>query len=190
MKEQNKMKQCYSNLKSASGKSIILLPAAFLFLLLSITTSSHILLFVHAQQQQQQSALGWGESILPGDVPTLFSFNATKDNNGKASGVFECFAVMPDGKTMYVNGTVTDLTFNETSAIISGPTMVTGFGAGVGTYKAIATPPEGAESDNASNGTLILTTDVNGDGIQGNMPDGSEGPFNESIVRGSIKINR
>jgi hypothetical protein len=183
----------YNYLKSASRKSIIVLAAAFLsLLLLSVASSStHVFLFVYAQQQ---SASGWGESVLPGDVPTLFSFNATKDKNGKVSGIFECFAVMPDGNTMYVNGTITDLTLNETSAIIAGPTMVTGFGAGVGTYKALATLPEGqgaVESDNnASNGTLILTTDVNGDGIQGNMPDGSEGPFNENIVRGSIKITR
>jgi hypothetical protein len=189
------MKQFYSNLKLASRKSIIVLATAFLPLLLqSIASPTYTMLFIYAQQQQQQSASGWGDSILPGDVPTLFSFNATKDKNGKVSGIFECFAVMPDGKTMYVNGTVTDLTFNETSVIISGPTVVTGFGAGVGTYKAIATLPEGqaaAESDNnASNGTLILTTDVNGDGIQGSRPDGSEGPFNEIIVRGSIKIVR
>jgi hypothetical protein len=187
MKEQNKMKQCYPDLKFASRKSIIVLATAFLPLVLqSIASPTYILLFVYAQQQQQ-SASGWGESILPGNVPTLFSFNATKDKNGKVSGVFECFAVMLDGKTMYVNGTVTDLTYNETSVIISGPAMVTGFGAGVGTYKAIATPLEGSESGDASNGTLILTTDVNGDGIQGNMPDGSEGPFNENIVRGSIE---
>ncbi len=98
---------------------------------------------------------------------------------------------MPDGKTMYVNGTVTDLTFNETSSIISGPTMVTGFGAGIGTYKAIATLPEGqgVESNNASSGTLILTTDVNGDNIQASASDGSEGPFNEKIIKGSLKLN-
>jgi hypothetical protein len=39
-----------------------------------------------------------------------------------------------------------------------------------------------------NNGKLVLTTDVNGDGIQGNIPDGSEGPFNEIIMKGSIRI--
>lgn len=135
------MKQFYYNhLKLASKKSIIVLAAAFLsLLLLTIAPPTYILSSVYAQQQQPQSASGWGESVLPGNIPTLFSFNASKDENGKVSGNFECFAVMPDGKTMYVNGTITDLTFNETSTIISGPTMVTGFGAGIGTYKAIAT---------------------------------------------------
>ena len=35
---------------------------------------------------------------------------------------------------------------------------------------------------------LVLTTDVNGDGIKGNMPNSSEGPFNEKIMKGSIRI--
>ena len=39
----------------------------------------------------------------------------------------------------------------------------------------------------SNNGTLVLTTDVNGDGIQANMPNGSEGPFNEKILKSSIK---
>jgi len=137
--------------------------------------------------QQQQNASGWGQSVLPGDIPTLFSFEAIKHENGTVSGNFECFAVMPDGNTMYVNGKVTDLTIaaNETSATLTGPTTVTGFGAGKGTFEAIVTQGYGG----TANGTLILTTDVNGDGIQGNMPDGSEGPFNENIIKGSIKLS-
>ncbi len=138
--------------------------------------------------QQQQNASGWGQSVLPGDIPTLFSFKAIKHENGTVTGNFECFAVMPDGNTMYVNGKVTDLTVatNETSAMLMGSTTVTGFGAGNGTFKAIATQGD----DGTTNGTLILTTDVNGDGIQGSILDGSEGPFNENIIKGSIKLNR
>jgi hypothetical protein len=150
--------------------------------------------FVNAQEQpQQQSVSGIGQGILPGDVPTLFSFKAAKDKDGKVSGTFECFAVMPDGKTMYVNSTVTSLTIaaNGTSATLSGPTIVTGFGAGSGTFKAIAITPGVATGSNntaSNNGKLILTTDINRDGIQGNMPDGSEGPFNEKIMKASIRI--
>lgn len=145
---------------------------------------------VYSQDQQQQNASGWGQSVLPGDIPTLFSFEAIKLEDGTVSGNFECFAVMPDGNTMYVNGTVTDLTIdaNGTSVTLTGPTTVTGFGAGKGTFEAIATEGD-LTNGGKGNGTLILTTDVNADGIQGNMPDGSEGPFNEKIIKGSIKLN-
>jgi hypothetical protein len=54
------------------------------------------------------------------------------------------------------------------------------------------TTPRSGETGASSivkNGTLILTIDVNGDGIQGNTPDSSEGPFNEKIVKDSIGIN-
>lgn len=144
---------------------------------------------IYAQNQQQQNASGWGQSVLPGDIPTLFSFEAIKLKDGTVSGNFECFAVMPDGNTMYVNGTVTDLTIdaNGTSVTLTGPTTVTGFGAGKGTFEAIATEGD-VTNGGKGNGTLILTTDVNADGIQGNMPDGSEGPFNEKIIKGSLKL--
>ena len=162
--------------------------------ILSIQQQQQQILFVNAQEQPQQpKILGVGQGILPGDVPTLFSFKATKDKDGKVSGTFECFAVMPDGKTMYVNSTVTSLTIasNGTSAILSGPAIVTGFGAGSGTFKAVVTTPVGVTGSSAAasnNGKLILTTDINGDGIQGNMPDGSEGPFNEKIMKASIRM--
>jgi len=96
---------------------------------------------------------------------------------------------MPDGNTMYVKGTVTNLTIsaNGTSVILSEPTAVTGFGAGTGTFKAVATQ-SGLKDGSRENDTFILTTDVNRDGIQGNIPDGSEGPFNEKILNGSIKL--
>lgn len=99
---------------------------------------------------------------------------------------------MPDGSMMYVNGIVTDLTVNQTSVVISGPTVVTGFGAGSGTFKAIVTMPEGSEigaAHSTNNGTLILTTDVNGDNIQASAADGSAGPFNEKIIKGSIQLS-
>ena len=105
--------------------------------------------FANAQDQQRVS--GSGQGILPGDVPTLFSFKAAKDKDGKVSGNFECFAVMPDGNTMYVNGTVTGLALtatsaptNGTSVTLSGPAIVTGFGAGAGTFKAVTIMPEGS----------------------------------------------
>ena len=59
-------------------------------------------------------------------------------------------------------------------------------------FKAIATPPqEGEEGEvsNATNSTLKLTTDVNGDGIQASAYDGSEGSFSEKIVKGSIQLS-
>ncbi len=157
--------------------------------LLEVVTTSFEYPIVYAQMQVPQNISGWGQSVLPGDVPTLFSFKAIKQD-GTVSGNFECFAVMPDGNTMYVKGTVTNVTksANGTSATISGPAVVTGFGKGTGTFEAIAAQPS-LKDGSGSNGTLILTTDVNGDGIQGNMPDGSEGPFNEKIVKGSIKLN-
>jgi hypothetical protein len=69
--------------------------------------------------------------------------------------------------------------------------VVYGFGAGTGTFKAVATTSKevgGVGSTVSNNGTLVLTTDVNGDGIQANMPDGSEGPFNEKILKSSIRL--
>lgn len=144
---------------------------------------------IYAQEKILQNTSGWGQSVLPGDIPTLFSFKAI-EQDGTISGNFECFAVMPDGNTMYVKGTVTNITKsdNGSSVIISGPAVVTGFGNGTGTFEAIATQPA-PEDGVGGNGTLVLTTDVNGDGIQGNMPDGSEGPFNEDIVKGSFSIS-
>jgi hypothetical protein len=173
-----------------------------LFLLLPIGYKYNIAPFALAQKQQQQRIFGVGAGILPNDVPTLFSFVASRNgeqSKEEVSGHFECFAVMPDGKTMYVNGTVTGLTLastsipltptNGTSVTLSGPTIVTGFGAGAGTFKAVAIMQEATGSTIIKNGKLVLTTDVNGDGIQGNIPDGSEGPFNEQIMKGSIKIS-
>ncbi len=169
----------------------------FLIVVISMTVALTIMLILATAsleipniyaQNQLQNASGWGQSVLPGGIPTLFSFKAIKQD-GAVSGNFECFAVMPDGNTMYVKGTVTNLTIsaNGTSVIISGPTTVTGFGAGAGTFNAVASQT-GLKDGSRENGTLILTTDVNGDGIQGNMPDGSEGPFNEKILKGSIKL--
>ena len=139
-------------------------------------------LSVNAQAKESVSGSGLGG--LPGDIPTLFSFNVTSNSEGTV-GDFECFAVMPDGMTMYVNGTVTNLDISEDngSAAIMGPATVTGFGAGKGTYVANVT------SGGPGIGTLNLTTDVNGDGKQASLPDGSEGPFLEKIVKGFILIN-
>jgi hypothetical protein len=55
-------------------------------------------------------------------------------------------------------------------------------GAGSGPFKAIVT------SEGPANATLKLSTDINGDGKLGNMPNGSEGPFNETITKASIQI--
>jgi hypothetical protein len=148
-------------------------------------------LFVYGQQQQYQNITGSGQGLLPGDVPTLFSFDAEEGRDGKMSGIFECFALMPDGTTMYVNGTITDLATNETSVVLSGPTMVTGFGAGSGAFEAIVTMPEGRElgaSNSTGDGILVLTTDVNGDNVKGSATDGSEGPFNEKIIKGFLQL--
>ena len=107
-----------------------------------------------------------------------------KDENDGISGSFECFAVMPDGGTMYVKGNVTSLTVgdNQSSIALAGPAIVTGFGSGTGRFIAIATP-EGTGMSN-----LVLSTDVNGDGVQASMSDGSEGPFKEKVVKSSLQI--
>ena len=47
----------------------------------------------------------------------------------------------------------------------------------------------GGSATPSNDGTLVLTTDVNRDGIQANIPNSSEGPFNEKVVKGSIVIN-
>ena len=87
---------------------IIAVATLTILLMMPIIFSQQQNLFVNAQKQQQrQSVSGIGQGILPGDVPTLFSFNAVKHKDGSLFGTFECFAVMPNGKTMYVNGTVT-----------------------------------------------------------------------------------
>ena len=127
---------------------------------------------------------GQGQGVLPGDMPTLFSFSAMKDEKGTVSGYFECFAVMPDVTTMYVKGNVTSLTVgdNQTSIALTGPAVVTGFGGGTGRFNAIVTP----EGTGLSN--LVLTTDVNGDGVQASVSDGSEGPFKEKVVKSSLQI--
>lgn len=174
--------------------TITMVTGLTILLILPVIFSQQIQ-FVNGQQQQQQqyqqNVSGSGQGILPGDVPTLFSFKFAEHKDGKVSGNFECFALMPDGSTMYVNGTVTDLAVNQTSVVLSGPTIVTGFGAGSGTFEAIASMPEGrvvGAADSADNGTLILTTDVNGDNVQASANDGSEGPFNEKIIKGSIQL--
>lgn len=155
-----------------AGITITMVTALSILLILPIVLSQQVLVIngQHQQQQQyQQNVSGSGQGILPGDVPTLFSFKVAAHEDGKVSGNFECFALMPDGSTMYVNRTVTDLDVNETSVVLSGPNIVTGFGAGSGTFEAIASMPEGRVvevADSVSNGTLILTTDVNGDNVQ------------------------
>jgi hypothetical protein len=158
-------------------RTIMLISIISMISLLSIYGSS-------VNAEEIVNVTGGGLSELPGGVITLFGFNAT-ESKGKAFGQFECFAVMPDGKTMYVNGTVTDIVIysNNNSATITGPTIVTGFGAGNGTFNAIV------NENGGGNDTLLLTTDVNGDGIQASSPDGSEGPFNEKIIKGFIRIN-
>jgi hypothetical protein len=173
-----------------SGMARIRVAAFLIPLITSIPFIPEFLVYA----QETQSASGSAQGILPGDIPTLFSFNATKNENGNVSGNFECFALMPDGKTMYVNGTVTGLTFttNQSSVVLTGPAIVTGFGAGTGAFKAIATPTIIDQDDgntSSGNGTLILTTDINGDGVQASASDGSEGPFNEKIIKGSIRLN-
>lgn len=134
--------------------------------------------------EKSMTIRGQGQGILPDDVPTLFSFSALRDEKGNVSGHFECFAVIPDGGTMYVKGNVTSLTVadNQSSIALAGPAVVTGFGSGTGRFNAIATP-EGTGMSN-----LVLTTDVNGDGVQGSMSDGSEGPFKEKVVKSSLQI--
>ena len=139
---------------------------------------------IPAIAQTGQSTYGSGLGSLPGDVPTLFSFNATNSPTGML-GNFECFAVMPDGTTMYVNGTINNLKVSAAgnSAVMTGSAIVTGFGAGEGTFVATVNP------GGPGVGALNLTTDINGDGKQASAPDRSEGPFPEKIVKGSIIVN-
>jgi hypothetical protein len=93
---------------------------------------------------------------------------------------------MPDGTTMYVKGNISSLGVAEDQSVvtIAGPAIVTGFGAGKGTFEAIFTP----DIQNKTVKELVLTTDVNGGGTQGNMPDGSEGPFKEKLLKSSLEI--
>lgn len=171
-------------------RSIVMIMGLSIFFILQPDMVSQQIFFVNAQQQQQQSVSGSGQGILPGGIPTLFSFKAAEHKDGGAHGNFERFALVPNGGTMYVKGIVTDLAVNQTSIVISGPTVVTGFGAGSGTFEVIATMPEGKViglNGSADNGTLILTTDVNGDNLQASGIDGSEGPFNEKIIKGSMQ---
>jgi hypothetical protein len=171
---------------------VVTMVTALTILFIASIMLSHEVLFVNGQQQQSQNVSGSGQGILPGDVPTLFSFKVAEYKDGKISGNFECFALMPDGSTMYVNGTVTDLAINDTSVVLSGPTMVAGFGAGSGSFEAIVTMPEGrvvGVANSTENGSLILTTDVNDDNVQASATDGSEGPFNEKIIKGSIQLS-
>jgi hypothetical protein len=94
-------------------KTIAVITAAALAIfppfLLHSYSGTIILPSVSAQKQQRLLDSGAG-SILPGNIPTLFSFEVTKAGQ-RALGHFECFAVMPDGKTMYMNGTVTGLIY-------------------------------------------------------------------------------
>jgi hypothetical protein len=143
------------------------------------------------QEQPRKSVSGSDQGILPSDVPTLFSFKVVEHKDGNVSGNFECFALMPDGSTMYVNSTVTDLSLNETSVVMSGPTLITGFGAGSEAFQAVATMSEGREistAESSDNVTLILTTDVNGDGVQASATDGLERHFNAKIIKGAVPL--
>jgi len=139
----------------------------------------------HVSAQKQEHVLDSGAgNLMPNNIPTLFSFEVTKIGQ-KALGHFECFAVMPDGKTMYVNGTIRglDISADGHIATITGQSIVTGMGAGSGSFKVVVTP------GGPGTATLKLTTDINGDGKQGDIPDGSEGPFNETVTKGSIQIS-
>jgi hypothetical protein len=154
-----------------------------LFILYEYSTTTK---FPEVSAQNQERVLGSGAgNIMPNNIPTLFSFEVTKIGQ-KTSGHFECFAVMPDGKTMFVNGTITglDISGDRHNATITGQSIVTGMGAGSGPFKAVVTPGGSGTS------TLKLTTDINGDGKLGDMSDGSEGPFNENVTRGSIQIGK
>jgi hypothetical protein len=135
--------------------------------------------------QKLMTIKGQGQGVLPGDVPTLFSFSSMNDSKPSLSGYFECFAVMPDGTTMYVKGNVTSLTIGDNQTIfLAGPATVMGFGAGIGTFNAIVTP----DIQNKAVRELVLTTDVNGDGAQASLSDGSEGPFKEKVVKSTLQI--
>lgn len=129
-----------------------------------------------------QSASGGGENALPDGTPTHFGFAATK-HGGKVSGHFECLIALSGGKVMDVKGTVAGLTVatDGSSATLTGSATVTGFGAGTGTFTAVVTP------GGAGVGTITLTTDVDGSGIEGDAV--GEGPFNETVVKGSIKVS-
>ena len=148
---------------------------------------SSLQIAISASAEKPQAIKGQGQGILPGDMPTLFSF-AAANNDSKPSvpGFFECFAVMPDGTTMYVKGNITSLTVSENKTLVTmtGPANVMGFGAGTGTFKAIVT----SDIQNNAVKELVLTTDINGDGVQASLPDGSEGPFKEKVVKSSLQI--
>lgn len=129
-----------------------------------------------------QGASGGGESALPDGTPTHFGFAATK-HEGKVSGHFECLIALAGGKVMDVKGTVTGLTVaaDGSSATPTGSVKVTGFGAGIGTFTAVVTP------GGAGVGTITLMTDVDGSGVEGDAL--GEGPFNETVTKGSIKVS-
>src|ERR671910_333944 len=100
----------------------------YCFIMLSSIVAIVLIGTLSVNAQAKESVSGSGLGGLPGDIPTLFSFNVTSNSEGTV-GDFECFAVMPDGMTMYVNGTVTNLDISEDngSAAIMGPATVTGF---------------------------------------------------------------
>ena len=81
--------------------TVITMVAVVTILLIMPLMSSQQQQIPFANAQDQQRVSGSGQGILPGDVPTLFKLKAPKDKDGKVSGNFECFAVMPDGNTMY-----------------------------------------------------------------------------------------
>ena len=85
---------------------------------------------------------------------------------------------MPDGATMFVKGNITSLAVseNQTSIDLTSQAVVTAFGGGRGNFKAIVSP-EGIGMNN-----LVLNTDVNGNGVQPSISDGSEGPLKEKVV--------
>jgi len=153
-----------------------------------------LVLLVSMQIEQVEAAgrlprvWGAGESLLSdGFTRTYFAFTAMNEH-GDIIGHFDC--IIPEFPLMIVKGDVTSLSFSGTrlagtlQATIKGPVEVTGFGGGTGTYTAVVKPGGPGVA------TIVLTTDVDGSGTEGDALDGSEGPFDETVNRGNIRILR
>jgi hypothetical protein len=163
---------------------------------------------VHKPQQQQNITgyvKGWGYSLISGmdpnralemegsneDISTLFVFSTCVTEEGDicfTPNRFEYFgAGVPE--SMYHKDTITNITFsttnNNTDFKVSGPTFQATFEV---PRKAIINAT-GELNFNISDGRLILVTDKNLDGIIGGASRIlAEGPFDQKILRGFIKV--
>lgn len=77
------LSKCLSllNLIKVTRFTIVMVTGLSILSILPIMLSEQIF-FVNGQQQQQQSVSGSGQGILPGEIPTLFSFKAAEHKDG------------------------------------------------------------------------------------------------------------